>query len=391
MTADLDAIHDTYFFLYEQSAFRRLDLCAYDVQYRTGTFSQEVYEAARGQRFESLAAAYRDWQDVGRTAGLPYAPGKDTLLKIVLKVKDEPELIVRWIEHHAAIVGYHNLVIMNCGSTNAHFLQILQGYRDRVLILDYDQYYDKLSFPGSNVALYTLLMRNCKYLTILDADEFLFGMRDGGIAREHVGTILREGQQDIYAGTWLTNAVPPPDLPDGGIDFDSPLPFTLAEDSLREGTFAGKSVVRASLVFQTNYVGHNLHLRESMSHMNAGSFGRLMVFHLANLSPAVVRSRVLKHLYTRGVVPPELPPAQIDAYLADRVARGDLDEWAKVYVNRYLNAAVRPEPEPWMTTRLLSGTAAEPEPQPALAEALGRFDFAGLLRASWDKCVISLR
>lgn len=147
--------------------------------------------------FASADDAYRDWMAHGRSAGLAYAPGKNTYLKIMLKVKDEPELIVKWIEHHGAIVGYHNLVIMNCGSVNAHFLEILHGYRD--------------------------------------------------------GTISR---------------------------------------------------------------------------LKVGSFGQLLVFHLATLGPALVRSRALKHLHAKGIVPADMATAEVEA--------GDLVAAALEYVNRYM-------------------------------------------------------
>lgn len=307
----------------------------------------------------------------------------------MLKVKDEPELIVRWIEHHADIVGHHNLVVMNCGSTDPHFLAILHGYRDRVLVLDYDQYYDNLSFPGANAALYGMLMRNCKYLTILDADEFLVGQRDGAIARGYVGEILRAGSEDVYAGTWLTNTEPPPDAPGGGIDFASPIAFSLDDASLREGTFGGKSVVRAALAFEINYVGHNLHLRQTMARMDAGSFGQLLVFHLARLGPALVRARALKHLHAKGIVPPDLAPDQVGAYLAERLAAGTVDDAARVYVDRYLATAAAPDTQSAMRTCLLAG--AGPEAQPELAAALARTDFAGLLRDSFERCAITLR
>lgn len=383
-------IQDTYFFLYEQPAYRRIDLCGYAIEYQTPVFSKDVYEVERGMAFASVDDAYRDWMAHGRSAGLAYAPGKNTYLKIMLKVKDEPELIVKWIEHHAAIVGYHNLVIMNCGSVNAHFLEILHGYRDRVLILDYDQYYDKLSFPGTNVALFSLLARNCKYLTILDADEFLFGYRDGTIAREHAAAIVREGRQAIYAGTWITNAMPPQEAPGGDIDFDSPITFSLDPASLRDGTFAGKSVMLAPLVFEIGYIGHNLHLRDTISRLEAGSFGQLLVFHLATLGPALVRSRALKHLHAKGIVPADMAAAEVEGYLAQRLAGGDLDAAALEYVNRYL-ATPAPGQPPYLHTRLLADDSRGPEPQPALAAALAHFDFAGLLRESFEKCAITLR
>lgn len=386
MTSD---INDTYYFLYDQPDHRRLEFCAYAIQYRTAAFSRTVYERERGMVFASEDDAYLDWMAVGRTLGLPYAEGKNTYLKILLKVKDEPELIVQWIEYHAAIVGYDNLIIMNCGSTDSSFLAILHSYRERVLILDYEQYYDELSFPGKNIPLFALLMRNCKYLTVLDADEFLFGYKDGQISRANVADIVREGQYEVYPGAWITNHLAPPDLAQGGIDFSQPITFALDADSLRAGAIQGKSVVRASRVFDLHYVGHNLHLREVMRFIDARAFGKLFVFHLANLSPALVRARALKHLYAKGVVPRDMPAAEIAPFLTHQLDTQAMPEAGREYARRYLSGESVVGAAPLMAVNL-SYQASAPETHAAFTQAIERFDFAGLLQECFDSCKIFL-
>ena len=57
--------------------------------------------------------------------------GKDTLLKIILKAKDETYLIDTWIAHHATLVGYENLIIMDCGSQDPTYLEKLKFYASR--------------------------------------------------------------------------------------------------------------------------------------------------------------------------------------------------------------------------------------------------------------------
>lgn len=384
-------IYDTYFFLYDNPGHRRLDLCSFHVQYKTPSFSKDVYEAHRGQVFASVDEAYRDWVDTGRSLGICYAEGKDTLLKIVLKVKDEPELIGKWIEHHAGIAGYHNLVIMNCGSTDPRFLEMLHQYRDRILILDYDQYYDNLSFPHMNPALFSMLARNCKYLTILDADEFLFGYEDGTLSQQHVAKILREGAEDVYAGTWITNATPPLDNPDGSIAFSSPITFSLHEGSIKDGTFAGKSVTRASRLFEAAYVGHNLHVSNVMARMREGSFGKLFVLHLANLSPRLVRLRALKHLHAKEIVPRDMPLDEVEPYLNGLTEEELSKNSAKEYVNRFLGAASIKEKPPYFAVELLCSPDAAPESHPEFSAAIEEFDFKDLLKVSLENCKIVLR
>ena len=86
-----------------------------------------------------------------------------------------------------------------------------------------------------------------------------------------------------------------------------------------------------------------------------------------------------------------MPAAEVEGYLAQRLASGDLNAGALAYVNRYMSATAADGPPPFLYSRLLADDGAAPEAQPALAGALESVDFAGLLRESFEKCEISLR
>ncbi|AWN37844.1 glycosyltransferase family 2 protein [Methylobacterium radiodurans] len=371
-------LRDTYFYLLENPGQRTFEACWQLFDHRTPTFVRPVYEAARRFRFATEAHAYKDWLSHGRALGLPYAPGRDTLLKIILKVKDEPELLARWIAYHAGIVGHHNLIIMDCGSTDPEHLHVLEAYRDRILIVGYERYYDTLHDTVENAAFYHLIEKNCRYVAVLDADEFLFARRAGTIGPDNVLPLLREGDEGVHAGTWFPNVAAPEEGQDGP-DWTRPIRFEMSAESIHHGTVAGKAIVRSDLARAVGHVGHNLHVPEVAAQMRPGSFGRLGVLHVSRLGRRATRARVLKHLHARGLVSRTITEEDAVAHhLAQRLAEGGYDAGARHYAELYLGAgSPAAEPEEAFGTALIGGARSEPNPD--LDRAIARFDFTPFL------------
>lgn len=373
-------LRDTYFFLLDNPEHRRFALCGEPIPYRSSVFSKAVYEAARRFRFATWGHAYRDWLEIGRPLGLEFAPGRDTLLKIVLKVKDEPHLLPQWIAHHGGMVGLHNLVILDCGSTDADHLAILDAYRDRILILDYPHYYDTIHDTVFNAAFYDLLARNGRYVCVLDADEFLFGHADGLIGRQPVIDLLRRGEEGVYAGTWFPNLTMPEERT-GRLDWTRALRFDISPGSVVAGTIGGKAVVRSDLCTRIKHVGHNLHVPEVVAAMRPGSFGRIGVLHVSRLGPRIAQARSLKHLRAKGVVPDTLgDPDEIAAHLRARRAAGELGPVEARYAGSFLEpeeGGAEAEAEAAFETALIGRSGAERNE--AFAKRIAAFDFRGFL------------
>jgi hypothetical protein len=371
--------NDTFFYLLDHPQDRRYELLTRNVPYRTPRFSREVYEASRGRTFASLDEAYLDWVEHGRAAGLAYAPGRDTTLKIVLKVKDEPDLLDRWITYHAAMVGLENLVIMDCGSEDPAHWAILDRYRDDMLVLRYPDYYDRLHSVGRNRHLFYWLARNARYVTVIDADEFLFGYDGETISPHHVTALLRSGSESVFAPTWISNAAPPA-MAGGHVDWEGPITFSLDPESLRAGTDAGKSIVRSDALFESGYVGHNLHVGRVTAKMTEASFGRLFQFHLSDLSPEIGRRRIAKHLRTKGVLAPEITgEVAVADFLRALLGSGKADPSVAYYAEKYLAPPVIAAPgAPTFSTRLLAGV--EREHSAPFRTAIDAFDFIRVWR-----------
>jgi hypothetical protein len=348
-----------------------------DVEYVGKDFSKDIYEKSRGKKFPTYEEAYRDWVEFGRGEGLYYNQGKDTYLKIILKVKDDPELITHWIEYHAGIVGYHNLIVIDCGSTEVEFLAILETYKNKILILKYDGYYDHLHHMHANKALFTALEKNCKYVALLDSDEFLFGYYNRQISAKDVINILKEGDEKIYACGWFHNINMLPES-GGSVDWNHALTFSLEPHDLKWGVYAGKSLMLSRITFAAKYIGHNLHVKDVISFFTPNSFGKIGIFHITHLSRRLQQSRALKHLRAKGIVPSSITSeTEVARYLAAILKKGGNEPIVEMYINKYLNSPPPAQPSLSFTTEILGNTGKLSDE--TFSRALEEFDFTALL------------
>lgn len=289
---------DTYYYMAENPRSREFGLAGFDVEYRARDFDPPTYCRSVGRWFDDDARSYEDWMLRGRTEGAEWAPGRDTLLKIVLKAKDEPELIDAWVSHHARIVGYDNIVILDCGSVDPVYLAKLKYYSEKLVVLKYGRYYDHIHSTRSNHAFFQLLARNCRYLTVLDADEFLVARQGDVLSPRFVKSLLRSADERVICGTWLNGAVESLAGPSEQIE----MKVDISDTMLRNGTVAGKSIARFDQIFAIGHLGHNLHVQEVMARLSGGSFGALFVMHLKYPGREVGMRRILSHLIAKGAI-----------------------------------------------------------------------------------------
>jgi len=324
---------DPFFYLLESTTHKNIGACPENVFHRTPTFDWDIYSKHRGVKFNNNEEAYCDWLSIGRRLGLKYNSSSNTMLKIVLKAKDEPELLEPWIEHHKSLVGLSNLIIVDTGSTNKNYIDKLNSYRNSILILDYKRHYDSLHNPVGNYELFSLLSRNCKYITILDADEFLF-FYDGVNLTKKCYDTLNQSDVKLYCGTWLFNATLPVISKDGCIDLNSPVAFYNDENAISKGTFSGKAIMSTSILLDTTHLGHNLHHQPNVRYINEKSFGNVVILHLANLGAEITKRRVLAHLKGMGIEQQDIERFDTAVDFINNYI-GECSSKIKQYVNQY--------------------------------------------------------
>ena len=128
-------------------------------------------------------------------------------LKFLVKVKDQPQMLVDWIIHHEKIVGLDNLIIadnMSCSDSlsgdnlDSRIFRILFQFTGaHNYIHDQDIFFD----------LYEAIRSSCDYYVVMDADE-RFIWTDGAkwLADQRVVSIIKEkeGVKLLRCG-WIEN------------------------------------------------------------------------------------------------------------------------------------------------------------------------------------------
>ena len=280
-------------------------------------------------------------------------------LKIILKVKDELELIEKWIEHHASIVGFENLVILDCGSTDEKFLSILDRYRLQAHISEYAGYYDHIHQYGINRDFYDRLAEQSKYITVLDADEFLFGRRGDAIHPSYALDFLQGSSLPCVCGTWFHNTNAPATSRDA-FDWTQSISFGLDEQTVKWGSRQGKSIVRSNCISQTKYIGHNVGDRRLEKLISAESFGHIGIFHLTTLGANVAKRRSLQHLAAKGIAPKDVSQAELEVALKSYAVSDKAKPIEKLYISRFFNSSQEAvHPQHTILTNLLAGGLPE--------------------------------
>ena len=371
---------DTYFYLLENPDKRDYACFSDDIPHETQYFDILKYSASRGQTFNTPAEAYNDWINNGRRLGLIYAKERHTVLKIILKVKDEVSLIDKWISHHASIVGFDNLIIMDCCSTEKKFISKLGEYKDKILILQYRKPHNHLHSIPRNYDFYSVLSKNCKYLTVLDADEFLFSYEDGGFNCNSIIEKLTASNEKIFPCTWI-NSVSLVGNEDGSIDWDVPISLSTEESNLRKGTIFGKSIINTSSLMEVNHIGHNLRTQEVINLIDSESFGQFFIIHLKDFHPKILVPRLLNHIRASRDIPETIQEyGEILEYLKNKKKfnRPASANYAKRLIYTLEHQNTMPEiPTYSETTRLFS--KAKFEQLPLLAASINKFNFINLL------------
>jgi hypothetical protein len=161
-------------------------------------------------------------------------------LKILLKTKNQPDLLRWWIEHHAAIVGLDNLIIFDNGSDDPRVWQIYSEYTSKLCLRRFSGFVDYIHSRKMFGHLYRELNEICAYHVFLDTDEFLI-FSDGKKAFCDEAIVKRIDEREevlIYPATWLQNVLGRPNV------------FGLGNglDTLIGGLHWGKPIVSARAV-----------------------------------------------------------------------------------------------------------------------------------------------
>lgn len=234
----------------------------------------------------------RHW-DTDREEICRQIAGRRSTLKILLKTKDEPELLAGWFEHHARIAGAENLVIGDNGSTMPEARELLLRLSETCSVFEFAGSHNDFHKPAAFPHLYAALGEAADCYVPVDTDERLYWIEDGTWRADHtiVDGIRAQVPFDIMPAALLNN-VPEKDTS-----------FILPADQSGWKTYLvwGKPVVRAGLDYGTLHRLHNCQFKSG----SAVASGPLNLFcvHLTALNAELrLRSHIQK-LVGRRIVP----------------------------------------------------------------------------------------
>jgi len=262
---------------------------------------------------------------------------KKSPLKIILKAKDEPELIESWIKHHEKIVGLSNLIIIDSGSEDQAYLDILNRYKNDLVILSYTKHYDLIHAPQSphNVCFYEKIMSSCHFVTILDADELLFFNNDNKLSYDFNESSY--SNSEIICGTWLHNASLPKFDGRNRLELDHEMEFYVDTEMLDHGTVNGKSIMPTGLLPKVKHLGHNLVAPGNLEYISKKSIGKAFILHISNLGSVLTKRRVAAHLAKAGITDEDLlavnSPDQLLIKMKNKLT--DMPKRYEVYAEQY--------------------------------------------------------
>jgi hypothetical protein len=257
---------------------------------------------------------FLDW-DANRAECRAWIERVRSPIKIVMKTKNDPFLIERWITHHMKIVGPENLIIFDNLSDNPEVLSVYRKYRDRINILRFAAPHFLVHDTHVFGDLYRSLAKSAEYFMFLDTDEHLvFFDNDKYYSDDRIVTFVMSNRNyDLFPTIWLLNVKL------------SPTQFICGAGSrfLAAKLACGKPLLRSDKL-PIGYVNHSFQLGTGLF---APPFRtNLFLLHLAHLIPRQRISGNVDKLLAAGLVEPGESPESI-------ARRNDMpDDTTAVYV-----------------------------------------------------------
>ena len=240
------------------------------------------------------------------------------LLKILLKTKDDPFFLPRWVRHHARIAGLRNLIIFDNMSTDPAVLELYDKSADDLQVVRFEGMHNRVHDTTLFPELYAALAKSCEYFIFLDTDEYLVLLDEQGWHDSFslLRFIERNPDVPVFPGTWLINVA----------GSDSQIMVGTAPGPLVDGLRWGKPVIRASAAL-SGFINHNGQLDKALYGPRIPT--NLFVLHLVQLSAEQrIRSNVLK-LIARGFIS--------EGESVEEIARRDPAEATDQNVRLYLS------------------------------------------------------
>ena len=248
-----------------------------------------------------------------------------SILKIVVKNKDQFSHISEWVDHHQRIVGLENLIIFDNGSKDDRVLDLLDSISDRATVCQFEGYHNDIHRKAMFPRLFDALMQSSKFYCMIDSDERLSWADTASTMAplerilDHLAD-LNPGPCGVVLGVWADNVSGSRSL------------FRMFETNSRGilGLATGKPLIAGSSE-PPDILCHNFQL--NLPDIVGIESGNLMVFHMKNLFPED-RLRVnLEKMRQYRRIPPNTADDEAIQMVVDKLRNheftGNPLKWAK--------------------------------------------------------------
>jgi hypothetical protein len=221
--------------------------------------------------------------------------------KILLKTKDEPALLRRWIEHHIEIVGPPGILIFDHGSTDPEVEIVYREYAPEISVWRFGGFHNSIHHRRHHPELYEALKASCQYYIFLDTDEFLIhtdGSKYSGGSRI-VRYVRSHPNVSFYPGVWLQNIM----------GYDDVFESSTNKHSLIAGLKWGKPILSSDLCASEIQM-HNMQIFEC--HEEESLITNFLLLHRSLLSPSQRIKANMRKLVAYRVID---SPNDIDAIM----------------------------------------------------------------------------
>ena len=190
--------------------------------------------------------------------------------------------IKRWVEYHARIIGYENLIIFDNMSSDPELEAEYQDYDTQIKIVRFSGMCDHLHNPRRYPLLYASLRKSCSYYIFLDTDEFLIWVTPELKYYNDIKILDMLADKDyvLIPATSIINT----------LGYPNRFGMNSNGSHLASGIKWGKPIVSKELLTESTHL-HNYHLLKDYKQFITNFF----VMHLCYLSPQQrIKSNFLK-------------------------------------------------------------------------------------------------
>jgi hypothetical protein len=127
-------------------------------------------------------------------------------LVLILKTKDDPTFLKKWIDHHVSLSEDIQIVIADNGSSDPSVVDILNDLPAEIILFRYNEFHDFIHHRNRFSELYDAIAISAAHYAVIDTDEFLLSVDGNQVIKDGVGKALPQLKPGCaQALPWLPN------------------------------------------------------------------------------------------------------------------------------------------------------------------------------------------